>query len=605
MNLSQVKLRNLKSFKLACIAAFILASVGCSDNKQVEDVFVPNTTVNPNISLDCSGIWEGSPLCLERNEALLELRKLDKDFKLNELAINKNPTLLDKIKSKRVEGDKFYNDEFYFKARDSYSDAVKLINELRQTNETKLNKYISDIKNLLAIGKIDEANDILAKGLTIDSLNEELLALNSRAENFIQINTLISEANKFLAEEDYENALAKINEAIKLDTFRNDSKNLKSKIIKESNQFYFDIYLRNAYKNLDADNIKRAIFNLEKAKKIFPNSNEIAVLERSLSTQKKDFDLKNFKLDAERFYKSENWDKSLESYKSALSIAPDDSELVDKVLKVETILKIYKDLKIYSKNPERLSSSNIRVNFKKVIDKANNLNLTNEVGLLALITQSEEIYNRFNKMVVLKLISNDKTYVDIQKTAQFQPFNTELIKLYPGKYVIVAKRKGMQSTRTEINISPEIDQLSVKAICDVSCMVYKSNDNDTKLDDSAVVNKNINNITTNETSELTNYIVGAKINMTTFSRNLVCNKPTNNKSFKLTFEVSVKSNGFVIATRIIDNSEAYLNNDDKVVIGIVERALKKSRFKLPKVDGSTSAGKVKYSLTVPNKFCQE
>ena len=61
----------------------------------------------------------------------------------------------------------------------------------------------------------------------------------------------------------------------------------------------------------------------------------------------------------------------------------------------------------------------------------------------------------------------------------------------------------------------------------------------------------------------------------------------------------------MIATKVIDNSESYLNNDDKLVIGIIERALKKSRFKLPKIDGSSSAGKIKYTLTVPNNFCQE
>ena len=85
----------------------------------------------------------------------------------------------------------------------------------------------------------------------------------------------------------------------------------------------------------------------------------------------------------------------------------------------------------------------------------------------------------------------------------------------------------------------------------------------------------------------------------------MCNKVTKNKSFKLVFSVSVKANGFVVATRLIGNSESNLSADDRQVISLIERALKKSRFRLPKVDGKTTAGKIRHPITVPSNFCQE
>ena len=79
-------------------------------------MFVPSASVNPNISLNCSGIWEGSPLCLERNEALLELRKLDLEFKLTESILDKNPILLDKVKHRiaKLDSGKKHNTGVYF-----------------------------------------------------------------------------------------------------------------------------------------------------------------------------------------------------------------------------------------------------------------------------------------------------------------------------------------------------------------------------------------------------------------------------------------------------------------------------------------------------------
>ena len=607
MNLNQAKQRNLKSFDFTFSLLFVFLLTGCADNTPVEEVFVPSASVNPNISLDCSGIWEGSPLCLERNEALLELRKLDLEFKLTESILDKNPILLDKVKSTRSEGDKFYNDEFYFKARDSYAIALNLIIDFKNDNNNKIKKYILDINNLLTINKIEDAKSVLLKAIDIDPLNDELLLLQSRVDNFYAINTLVSAANKYLAEEDYENALLKINNAIDLDSYRDDTSELKLKIISESNQYYFDLYIRNAYKNLNSGDIKRALFNAEKAKKIFSSNDELAILENSLSSQKNQFDLANFIKDAELFYQSEDWNSSLKNYKSALRLSPNDQNIKNKVMAVEKINKTYDEINIYIKSPERLSSSNIRNNFKKVINNAKNLNLTNELNFIELINTADDIYNRYSTMVILNIISNEKTFVDIQKTAQYQPFESEFIKLYPGKYIIIAKRKGMQSSRLELNLLPEMELITVTARCEQSCRVYtsdnSSSENSTYADIKAVTK--VTELKEESTLSISEFISGAKINKSSFAKNLVCNKVTKNKSFKLVFSVSVKANGFVVATRLIGNSESNLSADDRQVISLIERALKKSRFRLPKVDGKTSAGKIRHPVIVPSNFCQE
>jgi hypothetical protein len=39
-------------------------------------------------------------------------------------------------------------------------------------------------------------------------------------------------------------------------------------------------------------------------------------------------------------------------------------------------------------------------------------------------------------------------------------------------------------------------------------------------------------------------------------------------------------------------------------MAIIESALKKSRFKLPKVDGKTTPGKIKHTVSIPKNFCE-
>ena len=60
----------------------------------------------------------------------------------------------------------------------------------------------------------------------------------------------------------------------------------------------------------------------------------------------------------------------------------------------------------------------------------------------------------------------------------------------------------------------------------------------------------------------------------------------------------------MIATKVINNTLASLNPDDRQVIIVIERALKKSKFKLPRINGVSEGGKIKYPVSVPRNFCE-
>ena len=612
MNLNQAKPTNLRSYNLLLSLFIVFIFSGCSSEPEVTNTFKPSSSVDPNTSLDCSGIWEGSPLCLERNQSLVELKKLDNLYQ--ELILVKSPEsemVIDKVKTLRSEGDKNYNDEFYFKARDLYKEAFEAIIYFNSKNKTKVKNLILQSENLLAIGKPEEADKLIKEALSIEPFNSSILTLQKRVDNYYQISSLISASKKSLIEEDFDNALIKINEAILLDNLRLDSAELKDKIISESNEYYFDQYIRNSYKNIDSGDIKRALLNLSKAKKIYPNNEEIIILEKTLSKSKKQYDLTNFKKAGDLSYSNEDWSKALKNYSSALKLTPNDQLLKDQVSKVTNIEKIYDQLTKFISAPGRLSSTNIRNNLNTVLNTAKELNLVNEDNLINLIKKSDELFNSYSVMIVLNITSNNKTFIDIQKTAQYRPFESESIKLYPGKYTLIAKRKGMQSVRKEVNLTPESKIVFVTAICENQCRIFDSKSDESyenkvssnKKSDtvSESINSSQNLITKTNQAD---FIKGAKINSTTFSRNLVCDKKTKNNAFRANFVLSVTNSGTVVSTRLTSTSITNLSTDDRKVIVIIERALKKSKFKLPKIDGKTSSGKINYPVSIPKNFCE-
>ena len=113
MNQSLVKPMNLRFYKsLTSIIVFSLL-YSCSNEEPEIITYEISPTVDPNTSLDCTGVWANSPLCKERNEALVELKKLDplyQSFK-DAKSIEAND-ILSEVESVKKDGDKFYFEEF-------------------------------------------------------------------------------------------------------------------------------------------------------------------------------------------------------------------------------------------------------------------------------------------------------------------------------------------------------------------------------------------------------------------------------------------------------------------------------------------------------------
>ena len=590
----------------------------CSNEEAEIITYEISPTVDPNTSLDCTGVWANSPLCKERNEALVELKKLDplyQSFK-DAKSIEAND-ILSEVESLKKDGDKFYFEEFYFKSRDSYKRASELIIGFNDRNRLKVLEIIDRSQLAFDLVKLDEAKTLVEEGLGIDPANNKLTNLNNRIDNYQKVTDLISSAKDYSLSNKYSLAIQTINEALQIDPERADAKQSKIKIINESKVYYFDQNLKNAYNALASNEFSKSLTLYNDAKSILPNNPELPILKREIDTKKKNYDIVLYTNSGDRNYASENWESALDAYDKALKLDPTNSNLQRKFNRTSTVKKTYDDLNKYLRNVDRLSSPNIRRNFETVIGDANNLVLKDEKKLIGLISQANETFKKYGEMVVLNLISNGETYLDIQKTRQYQPFSEENIKLYPGKYTLIAKKRGMQSSRKEINLDPGTEFLSITAICTNKCSIYETGDvtkDDVDLSNveeqqESIVNSQQNNNPLNNMDD-EKFIKNAKIVSSSFSKNIVCTKTTRNSPLRLTFTLNVDKGGKVVSSRVTSirvHQEMVqaknLKSDDRAVIVIIEKALKKSKFNVPKLNGQPQVGKINHVVVIPAGFC--
>lgn len=613
MNLNLVKQMNLRFYKsyLGIILIFLLYS--CSSDKKEIITYEISPSVDPNTSLDCTGVWANSPLCKERNEALVELKKLEplyQSFKVVDDAQAKE--ILNEVEILKKNGDKFYFDEFYFKSRDSYKDAFDLIVGYNDRNKLKVLELIDRANLAFDLIKLDEAKSLILDGLSIDPSNKELNYLNNRVDNYQNVSNLISSAKEYSFSNEYDLALKTINEALNIDPERIDSIQTKQKLVNDSRSYFFDQNLKNAYKALSLNDFSNSISLFEEAKSLLPNNPELPILKREIDSKKKQYDIILFSESGDRSYSSESWEAAMDAYKNALALDPTNSDLTAKFNRTSALKNTYDDLSKYLRNIDRLSSPNIRNNFKKSLDIANKINLDTENNLIDLINNANQIFKKYGEMIVLNLISNNETFVDIQKTRQYQPFTEENIKLYPGKFVIVAKKRGMQSFRKEIYLEPGKEFLSITAVCSNKCNIFET-ESVTKEDvDVSNIEEQEQGLANNQTQNNTNdnFISNAKIIGSSFSKNIKCTKTTRNRSLRLAFTLNVDKSGKVVSSRVSSirdettkQQAKNLRVDDRAVIVIIEKALKKSKFVVPKINGQPQTGKINHVVRVPADFC--
>ncbi len=616
MNLNLVKqmiLRFYKSYTFVIII-FLLYSCGSDEVKPLSYEVSPS--VDPNISLDCTGAWANSPLCKERNEALVELKKLNPLYQtLKNIDNPDSKELLKKVEILKKDGDKFYFEEFYFKSRDSYKEAYNLISDFNDKNKNKIDDLLQRALLAFNTNNIKESDLLISSGLEIDPTNKQLNNLKDRINNYAEVSELITLAKDYSFSENYQLALDTINKALDIDIEREDAIQTKDKLLRESKDFFFDQHIKSAYQSISKKEFNDALNYYEKAKKLISSRPELKLLKQEIDSSKKDYDIIYFSRQGDKYYDLENWEESLKSYKKVVDIDPNNKTINEKYNKTKLILDIYNNLNKYLSKPERLSSINIRNNFKEVINSANNINLENEIKLIDLIYKANETFNKYNEMIIINIKSNNETFVDILKTAQYEPFYEQNIKIYPGKYTFVAKKRGVQSFRKELTLNPGDKYISITAVCTSICGVYENKDAPQEPNKENTENIKIaiqDNTTTTQKSNLNNnsFIKEAKIINSSFNNNIRCTKETRNRSMRLSFIANVDKSGKVISTRLssitissnIVNTQS-LRPDERYVVTVIEKALKKSRFKIPRIDGETQSGKINHVMKIPPDFC--
>ena len=425
---------------------------------------------NLNTELNCEGENRNNKICSERNEALAILTKFQEaNKKLLKFKINNE--FLYQLERTKFKGDAFYDKKLFPDARKNYEEALTIAENKLKELTSKINLLISESEKLYLEEKYSLAEQKIKEALEVEQENKDALVLLKRIEVVDQIKNLIDNSDIQIAKKNFEEAENVLNKAMALDSkYPGLAKKLKD-LRRNKKNFEFNQLIKQSFDQLELGKLTSAINFYSEAKKMKPDDKKLINLQNKITKTLKDVNLKTYISRGKKAFEEEDWEKSIISFNKALEINPNIEELINLKILSTKLYELDSSLDFYLANQERLQSKNIYQNAEKLILRAKKINSPSNKGLSLRLNELEKVLEKYSKKIKVTLRSNRKTLVEIEYAIKFDPFEKKEFLLRPGGYTLIAKRKGFESFRKTIDLSPNQQEVYLSAICDNFCSI--------------------------------------------------------------------------------------------------------------------------------------
>jgi len=433
-----------------------------------------NVEVDTNISfdgsteIDCTGIWENNPLCKERNQSirnLLELNSLLDSYETNYIKqIN-----LDSVLQKKIEGNNFFQDEFYFKASESYAEALKLLKGfIEDERQSFLSLKNQGISNYLqgSLTKAEEIFLLIEENINQESFLQYIQSINLRPK----INILNAKALAYEKDLNFQAAFDVINESLELDPINPESAEIKELISISYNTYQANNYIKEIYEYIATNQFKRAKDLLAKLILVDPSNQALSEITSSLRQSEREYLITDFSSSLKSSIAREDWSSAKDLVNKLNELDKNIVSRVDQEF-ISDVIEFYKLYRHHSTDPYRLSSDNVLREANLNLKFGESLSSNEFQVLLNDLKKYSNLIEQFSKSIILEISSDKTALLEIKRFQSFEPFESLKLSVRPGNYIFEAKRSGKMTKRSKINISPDLNSKNLFISCKSNCVI--------------------------------------------------------------------------------------------------------------------------------------
>ncbi len=350
------------------------------------------------------------------------------------------------------EGIYFLENGSFAEARNRFEDAVKGMGVIEERLADYMDRQLLDGQRALAMGDAQTAQDVFHTVLEIDDEMKVAKEGLERAEVLNQIFPMLEQARSF----EKEGQLVKAND-LYVSVLEIDPKSARAqagavRTEKEVKELAFNQALFEAVEAAEEENWFLAIEATERALEVFPENEEVK--EELEEFKKLEFETKvsNGLAKARDFERAREWALAQDAFEEVMELDPGNELAVEGIRSTgDTIRALIR----YEKLIELAQAEAVEnLDFQASIAYFNEA-MGIKPDYMPLKSEAIKLRNfleKQSKPVGLELTSDNRTWVSISGYDHLGKFNNKSIKILPGKYRIVGRRKGFEDAVRAVTI---------------------------------------------------------------------------------------------------------------------------------------------------------
>lgn len=336
--------------------------------------------------------------------------------------------------------------------------------------EQALNAYVKE--NLLAgqralsKGEKADAKKAFQQALEKAPGNDVAVQGLKRAENIDRVYALLQQGEKLEKEAQYAEAAEAYKKAFALDAFSAAAQEGQSRALRLEKETKFAAAKAAADEALKARDWKKAITELQNALKVYPQKADVqAQLKAARESAHKEAVQKALARGFE-FEKTYQWQEARDAYNETLQLDPDHVEAKDGYTRVGTVIRALLQYNKYVEAAEQLAN---KADFQGAIRRFNEAMAVKPSYLVNSdrVQQLHKLLMEQNKPVDVTFRSDGNTWVQITNFRAPQKFDSQTMKILPGDYEVIGRRKGYRDVNMLLQVRSGTPPPLVTVICTV------------------------------------------------------------------------------------------------------------------------------------------
>lgn len=384
-----------------------------------------------------------------------------------ELARSLAPGALESAFESAGAGRQLLNDGNFTGAKKAFDEGEAQLKKAEQILAGHVRENLLIGQRALAKGEKEEARKAFQAALEKSPGNEVATQGLKRAENIDRVYALLQQGGKLEQEARYAEAAESYKKAFALDAFSAAAQEGQSRAARLEKETKFAAAKSAADAAAKAKDWNKAITEYQAALKVYPQKTDVqALLKLARESAHKDAVQKAL-AKAFAYEKAYQWREARDAYNETLELEPDMAEAREGYTRAGTVIRALLQYERYIEAAEVLAN---KAEFQAAIRRFNEAMAVKPSYLVNSdrVQQLHALLMAQNKPVDVTFKSDGNTWVSIQNFRAPEKFETKEIKMLPGDYAVIGRRKGYRDVTMLLQVRNGTPPPTVTVACNVS-----------------------------------------------------------------------------------------------------------------------------------------